>query len=120
MLYLFEKCMERAFQCNLSWGLTHRYVKMLGPPKSTFWFHRADLAVLLSAVYSVQSGLAEWRQRAPCDMASGPVKWKSQDVLVAISRGATPPVAGMGSRTWGLFRKLRIPGWDYNFVRRAL
>ena len=26
----------------------------------------------------------------------------------------------MGSRTWGLFRKLRISGWDFDFVRRAL
>ena len=73
-----------------------------------------------SAVHSVQSGLAEWRQRAPCDMGSWPVKLKSQNVLVAISRGAAPPVACMGLRTWGLFHKLRIPGWDYDFVRRAL
>ena len=73
-----------------------------------------------SAVHSVQSGLAEWRQQAPCDMGSWPTKWKSQNVLVAISRGATSPVAGMGSQTWGLFRKWRIPGWDYYFIRRAL
>ena len=53
-------------------------------------------------------------------MESWPAKWKSQNVLVAISRGAAPPVAGMGLRTWGLFRKLRIRGWDYDFVRRAL
>ena len=81
---------------------------------------RIVLASAGSAVHSVQSGLAEWRQRAPCDMASWPVKWKSQNVLVAISRRAAPPVAGMGSRTWGLFRKLRIPGWDYDFVCRGL
>ena len=80
---------------------------------------RMVLASAGSAVHAVQSGLAEWRQRAPCDMGSWPVKWKSQNVLVAISRGAAPPVAGMGSRTWGLFHKLRIPGWDYDFVRRA-
>ena len=53
-------------------------------------------------------------------MGSWPVKWKFQNVLVAIWRGAAPPVVGMGSRTWGLFRKLRIPVWDYDFVRRAL
>ena len=53
-------------------------------------------------------------------MGSWPVKWKSENVLVVISRGAAPPVSGMGSRAWGLFRRLRIPGWDYDFVRRAL
>ena len=53
-------------------------------------------------------------------MGSWLVKWKSQNVLVATLRGAAPPVAGMGSQTWGLFRKLRIPGWDYDFVHRAL
>ena len=81
---------------------------------------RKVLASAGSAVHWVQSGLAEWRQRAPCDMGSWSVKWKSQNVLVAISRGTAPSIAGMGSRTWGLFRKLRIPGWDYYFVRRAL
>ena len=49
MLYLFEKCMERVFECNLSWDLTHRYVKMLGRTRKMFWFQRADLAVLLAA-----------------------------------------------------------------------
>ena len=81
---------------------------------------RVVLASAGFAVHSVQSGLAEWRQRAPCDMGSWPIKWKSQNVLVAIPRGAAPPVAGMGSWTWGLFCKLRIPGWDNDFVRRAL
>ena len=49
MLYLFEKCMERSFKCNLIWGVTHRYVKMLGRTEKKFWFQRPDLAVRLAA-----------------------------------------------------------------------
>ena len=41
-------------------------------------------------------------------------------MLVAVSRGDTPDVPGMNPQIWGLFGKLRIPGWDYDFVRKAL
>ena len=65
-MYLFEKCMERAFKCNLSWGLTQRYVKMPGRTKKTFWFQRADLAVLLVAC----AGNQQWSGGYFCNISS--------------------------------------------------
>ena len=53
-------------------------------------------------------------------MGSWAAKWQSQRVLVAVSRGDAPNVPGMNPQIWGLFGKLRIPCWDYNFVRKAL
>ena len=68
-------------------------------------------------MYTVQTGLAKWRRRAPCDIGSWASKWQSQHVLVAVSRGDAPRVPGMN---WGLFGKLRILGWDYDFMRKVL
>ena len=49
MSYIFEKCIKRASECNLSWSLTHRYGYIPGRTKKTFGFQRPNLAVVLAA-----------------------------------------------------------------------
>ena len=81
---------------------------------------RDRYAALGATVYTVQAGLAELRQRAPCDMWSWALKRQSQRVLVAVSWADAPHMPGMNPQNWGFFGNLRIPGGDYDFVRKAL
>ena len=78
--------------------------------------HLQQFANGLATVLSVQSGLSQWRGDLGCWLE----KWFSQCMLLASSRRVISRPAGMRGSEWRAFSHLRVPGFDYDFVRKAL
>ena len=88
-------------------------VRMMAP---TFRFKYPSV---VQAVLAVQSGGAQWRADAPCDMGKWAQAWRSRSLLLAATR------EGMIFRPTGdwvrkVFSRLRVPSFDRDFIRRAL
>ena len=67
----------------------------------------------------MQSGGAQWRADAPCDMGKWAQAWRSRSLLLAATRDRMllqPTV----DQVWKVFSRPKVPSFDRDFIRRAL
>ena len=74
---------------------------------------------VVQAVLAVQSGDAQWRADASCDMGKWAEAWRSRSLLLAATRDRLL-LRPTGDRVWKAFSRLTIPSFDRDFMRRAL
>ena len=74
---------------------------------------------VVQAVLAVQSGGAQWRPDAPCDMGKWAHAWRSRSLLQAATRDRMI-FRPTGDRVWKVFSRLRVPSFDRDFIRRAV
>ena len=74
---------------------------------------------VVQAVLAVQSGGAQWRADAPCDMGKWAQAWRSRSLLLAATRDRVI-FRPTGDWVWKAFSRLRVPSFDRDFIRRSL
>ena len=74
---------------------------------------------VVQTVLAVQSGGAQWRPDAPCDMGKWAHAWRSRSLLLAANKDRMI-FRPTGDRVWKVFSRLRVPSFDRDFIRRAL
>ena len=74
---------------------------------------------VVKTVLAVQSGGAQWRADAPCDMGKWAQAWRSRSLLLAAT-GDIMIFRPTGDRVWKVFSRLVVPSFDRDFIHRAL
>ena len=80
---------------------------------------RFKYPLVVQTVLAVQSGGAQRRGDAPCDMGKWAQAWRSRSLLLAATRDRMI-FRPTGDRVRKVFSRLRVPSFDRDFIRRAL
>ena len=73
-----------------------------------------------ATVVSAHSGLCQWCAQAPCNLGGWAVVWYGRRMLLASPRQVSFTAVGMRGPEWKVLSYPSMPGFEYDFIRKAL
>ena len=80
---------------------------------------RFEYPSVVQTILAVQSGGAQWRAEAPCDMGKWAQAWRTRSLPLAATKDRMI-FRPTRHRVWKVFSRLRVPSFDRYIIRRAL